>query len=570
METEFEQINLNWEKHESTISQGFQALREAKELFDVTLACKDGRLEAHKVILSSCSPRFKEILKEKVPAYSTIYLHGLELHHLEAVVDFMYRGRVVIEKRGLDDFLNLAREWQVKGLSLDDDESQMRNPTDEPELRASLKFRKPEDLLKPAVLNKLKKDEVSSGSRTRSKLIEDNMVNEISTLQSLLEKQKVENEELQTRNTSNEERYNMLMMAKKDVENKLEEANAKASGAQAELKDREAMVANILMEKTALQKESDVWKKRGDLLMEKINLEEKLQEEKVKLTKLVQSLTGKIKHLGGTMDATKMELQASKVALAESQEKVEKQSSELETLAKERETLVQENSNSKVIQSNLESQVHALEKKIGDLEEGVNTHRKTAESLKSKEKALREELEITVKMLEAANEASNNNTEMKIKMLELQVAEKEKEWIESKATVSTQQATISTQQTTILQLKKIARRFREQKDDCEKERETAVKENKERERSMEEKLEKTRRLLEDANQANIVSNNEIAMLKLQGHRSQVSNNQYLRRAEYGANFCWRWNRGHCRVEDCKFPHRFDLLDEKRSIWSRLQ
>ena len=118
MEMEFEQINLNWEKHESTISQGFQALREAKELFDVTLACKDGQLEAHKVILSSCSPRFKEVLKEKVPAYSTIYLHGLQLCHLVAVVDFMYRGRVVIEKRDLDDFLNLAREWQVKGLSV--------------------------------------------------------------------------------------------------------------------------------------------------------------------------------------------------------------------------------------------------------------------------------------------------------------------------------------------------------------------------------------------------------------------------------------------------------------------
>merc|ERR1719495_933210 len=188
-------------------------------------------------------------------------------------------------------------------------------------------------------------------------------------------------------------------MAKKDVENKLEEVNAKA-----EVKDREAMVAN--------------------LLMEKINLEEKLQGEKVKLTRMVQSLAGKIKHLNGTMDATKIELQASKVALAESQEKVEKQSSELETLANKREALMQENSNSKAIQSSLESQVHAMEKKIGDLEEGVNTHRKTAESLKSKEKALREELEMTVKMLEAANEASNNNTEMK--MLKLQVAEKEK------------------------------------------------------------------------------------------------------------------------------------------------
>ena len=226
-------------------------------------------------------------------------------------------------------------------------------------------------------------------------------------------------------------------------------------------------------------------------------------------------------------------------------------------MANERESLMQENSNSKAIQSSLESQVHAMEKKIGDLEEGVNTHRKTAESLKSKEKALREELDVTVKMLEAANEASNNNTEMK--MLELQVAEKEKEWIESKATISTQQETISTQQTTILQLKKIARRFREQKDDCEKEKETAVQENKEKERSMEGKLEKTKRLLDDAN---IVSNNEIAMLKL-----QISNNQYWRRAEY--RFCWRWNEGHCRAKECKFPHRFNLLDEKCSIWSRL-
>ena len=182
--------------------------------------------------------------------------------------------------------------------------------------------------------------------------------------------------------------------------------------------------------------------------------------------------------------------------------------------------------------------------------------------MQSKKKALREELGITVKMLEAANEASNNNTEMK--MLELQVAEKEKELTESKATISAQQATLSTQQTTILQLKKIARRFREQKDDCEKERETAVQENKERERSMEEKLEKTRRLLEDANQANIVSDNEIAMLKL-----QISNNQYPRRTDYEFNFCWNWNRGYCRVKNCRFPHRFNLLDEKRSICSRL-
>ena len=37
----------------------FQQLREDEELLDVTLACEDETIEAHKVVLSACSSFFR-------------------------------------------------------------------------------------------------------------------------------------------------------------------------------------------------------------------------------------------------------------------------------------------------------------------------------------------------------------------------------------------------------------------------------------------------------------------------------------------------------------------------------
>ena len=37
--------------------------RDEKEFFDVTIACEDEQLQAHKVILSACSPFFRSVLR---------------------------------------------------------------------------------------------------------------------------------------------------------------------------------------------------------------------------------------------------------------------------------------------------------------------------------------------------------------------------------------------------------------------------------------------------------------------------------------------------------------------------
>ena len=50
-----EKFCLRWNDFESNISGAFRELREDKDFFDVTLACDDDQMQAHKVILSDRS-----------------------------------------------------------------------------------------------------------------------------------------------------------------------------------------------------------------------------------------------------------------------------------------------------------------------------------------------------------------------------------------------------------------------------------------------------------------------------------------------------------------------------------
>ena len=58
-----EKFCLRWNDFETNISVAFRELREEKDFFDVTLACDDSQIQAHKVILSACSPFFRNVLR---------------------------------------------------------------------------------------------------------------------------------------------------------------------------------------------------------------------------------------------------------------------------------------------------------------------------------------------------------------------------------------------------------------------------------------------------------------------------------------------------------------------------
>jgi len=114
---ESEKFCLRWNDFESNISTAFRELREDKDFFDVTLACDDDQIEAHKVILSACSPFFKTILKRNRHQHPLLYLKGVKYTELTAILNFMYHGEVNVAQEELNSFLGVAEELKVKGLT---------------------------------------------------------------------------------------------------------------------------------------------------------------------------------------------------------------------------------------------------------------------------------------------------------------------------------------------------------------------------------------------------------------------------------------------------------------------
>jgi len=102
--------------------EGFEKLREAEELLDVTLACEDNSLDVHKVIMSASSPFFRKILSRMDRNHPFIYMKGIKFEHLKVLVDFVYKGEVCIASEELDVFLEAAQELQITGLATDEDE----------------------------------------------------------------------------------------------------------------------------------------------------------------------------------------------------------------------------------------------------------------------------------------------------------------------------------------------------------------------------------------------------------------------------------------------------------------
>jgi len=112
-----EKFCLRWNDFETNISVAFRELREDKDFFDVTLACDDEQIQAHKVILSACSPFFRTILRRNPHAHPLLYLKGVKFTDLQSVLNFMYHGEVNVAQEELNSFLAVAEELRVKGLT---------------------------------------------------------------------------------------------------------------------------------------------------------------------------------------------------------------------------------------------------------------------------------------------------------------------------------------------------------------------------------------------------------------------------------------------------------------------
>ena len=95
----------------------FKQLKDDKDFTDVTLASEDGcQVAAHKVVLAASSPLFHNLLKTNKHPHPLIYMRGLKVDHLAAMMDFLYYGEAKVLQENLNNFLAFANELQLKGI----------------------------------------------------------------------------------------------------------------------------------------------------------------------------------------------------------------------------------------------------------------------------------------------------------------------------------------------------------------------------------------------------------------------------------------------------------------------
>merc|ERR1712002_1396737 len=121
METASEKFTLKWSQFETTTRESLKALHAQDHLTDVTLlSADDQQINAHKVVLSGSSPYFQRVLTKNPNDHPLLFMNGINMDVLKAIVAFIYLGEVQVEQDKLEAFMAGATELEVKGLQRED------------------------------------------------------------------------------------------------------------------------------------------------------------------------------------------------------------------------------------------------------------------------------------------------------------------------------------------------------------------------------------------------------------------------------------------------------------------
>ena len=113
-----EKLCLEWADFQQNFTNSFRELWKEKYLSDITLVCDDNQhIEAHQIILTTCSPFLKTMLKKNKHSHPMIFMRGIKSKHLLLLLEFMYLGETNVYQQDLNDLLKLGDDLQVSDIA---------------------------------------------------------------------------------------------------------------------------------------------------------------------------------------------------------------------------------------------------------------------------------------------------------------------------------------------------------------------------------------------------------------------------------------------------------------------
>ncbi|XP_052890113.1 modifier of mdg4-like isoform X30 [Anopheles moucheti] len=113
-----EQFSLCWNNFNSNLSAGFHESLQRGDLVDVTLAAEGQLVQAHRLVLSVCSPYFRKMFNQMPKnQHAFVFLKDVTHAALQDLIQFMYCGEVNVKQDALPAFISTAEALQIKGLT---------------------------------------------------------------------------------------------------------------------------------------------------------------------------------------------------------------------------------------------------------------------------------------------------------------------------------------------------------------------------------------------------------------------------------------------------------------------
>jgi len=108
---------IKWGEYNSHMVNIFHQFCREDQLTDVTLSTDTKSFKAHKLILSACSPYFRQLFISNPCKHPTVFFKDITAGHMKLLIDYMYMGRIAVKQNELGEILKTASSLQIQGFA---------------------------------------------------------------------------------------------------------------------------------------------------------------------------------------------------------------------------------------------------------------------------------------------------------------------------------------------------------------------------------------------------------------------------------------------------------------------
>jgi hypothetical protein len=111
-------FSLRWKALSTHLSSSISDVFTENSFSDVTLVSDYLiQFQAHKCVLSACSPVLKNLLLNNPHSHPLIYLRGVKHQELLSILQFIYLGEARFYERNMDKLMEAVKDLQIKQLA---------------------------------------------------------------------------------------------------------------------------------------------------------------------------------------------------------------------------------------------------------------------------------------------------------------------------------------------------------------------------------------------------------------------------------------------------------------------